>query len=240
MVEFGSWDGVHLSNTYYFEKSQNYTRVLIESSRTRLKKSKKHLNKNNFFICKSVDLEKNAIDKILDEAGISSNIDVMSIDIDGMDYWVFESLNRRPKVVVIEFNPSIPLELEFIQPKNSRYNQGASAKSISLLAEQKKFSLVAATKCNLIFVADEFFGYMKLTSNCLLEEFFDFKIPKIYAFSLYDGTIMFSEPIKLLWHDLYFKETKLPFFLRKIPTRYSRFEWVIFDIFRFLKKKNRD
>ena len=54
-------------------------------------------------------------------------LDLLSIDIDGNDYYIFESLARlKPELVVIEFNPTIPNDVMFVQERNITVNQGCS------------------------------------------------------------------------------------------------------------------
>ena len=51
----------------------------------------------------------------------------MSIDIDGNDYHIFQGLKvYRPKLILIEFNPTIPNEINFVQQKNVKINQEIS------------------------------------------------------------------------------------------------------------------
>jgi hypothetical protein len=62
----------------------------------------------------------NCLDKILADTPIPKNFDLLSIDVDGNDYHIWEAVEEyRPKVVVIEFNATIPPEVEFVQPYRS-------------------------------------------------------------------------------------------------------------------------
>ena len=61
---------------------------------------------------------------ILSEANpqvrLSPDFEFLSIDVDGADYWLWESLRDthwKPRVVVIEFNPTIPNHIDFVQPR---------------------------------------------------------------------------------------------------------------------------
>lgn len=49
---------------------------------------------------------------------------VLSIDIDGADYWLWRSLKDtafRPRVVIVEFNPTIPNNIEFVQVLSAQH-----------------------------------------------------------------------------------------------------------------------
>lgn len=69
----------------------------------------------------------NTLGKILSSTPIPVDFDLLSIDIDGNDYHVWEALrNYTPKVVVIEFNPTIPNSIAFVQEARMTVNQGSS------------------------------------------------------------------------------------------------------------------
>ena len=89
--------------------------------------------------------------------------DILSIDIDGQDYWVWEALTVvRPKVIVIEYNSGKgPLD-STVEPLGSSpaYTQefGASIGALQKLASSKGYSLVYLELCgiNAFFVRDDF------------------------------------------------------------------------------------
>ena len=45
---------------------------------------------------------------------VPEDLDVLVIDVDGQDYWIWKSLNYNPKIVLIEFNPSLSWHHFFI------------------------------------------------------------------------------------------------------------------------------
>lgn len=126
-VEFGAWDGIYLSNTFNLVKNHGYRPVLIEAD-----KKKFQVLQANMASFEAVLLNKfvsfdgaNTLDKILEKIGIPIDFDLLSIDIDGNDYWIFDSIVEfRPKIICIEYNPSIPNSVEYIQPRNFLVKRG--------------------------------------------------------------------------------------------------------------------
>lgn len=52
---------------------------------------------------------------------------VLSIDVDGCDYWIWDSLKTlNPAVIVIEHNPTIPNHVLYVQAKDTEVRQGSS------------------------------------------------------------------------------------------------------------------
>ena len=104
------------------------------------------------------------VDGLMDEAGVPESFDLLSIDVDGNDYWIWLALDRhRPRVVVCEYNGFIDPTTPLTQPyaphaawDGSEYF-GASLQAITELGRSKGYSLVHAdlTGTNAFFVVDE-------------------------------------------------------------------------------------
>jgi hypothetical protein len=139
-VEFGAWDGKHLSNTYKLLHEENWHGVLIEADKERFEDMKllyasypRVLCLNQFVTFDGED----SLEQILTRAQVPLDFDLLSIDVDGADYHMFESLcHFQPKVVVIEFNPTIPNNVIYIQDKDMNIYQGSS---LAALIELGKF-----------------------------------------------------------------------------------------------------
>ena len=118
-VEFGSWDGKRCSNTFSLINEGGYSAVLIEGDSKRFKDLIKTFegNEKTTLMNTFVGFEKeDGLDALLKTIKMPVNFDLLSIDIDGNDYHVWQAIwDYKPKVVVIEFNPTISKAVEFIK-----------------------------------------------------------------------------------------------------------------------------
>lgn len=104
---------------------------------------------------------------VLRAADVPKDIDVLSIDIDGNDYWVWQALTGyTPRVVIIEYNSGLSPERLLVQPyePTRTWNRtdffGASLGALRRLAQSKGYRLVYAdlTGTNAFFVRDDLAG----------------------------------------------------------------------------------
>lgn len=228
-VEFGAWDGIEFSNTRHLISDKNWSAVLIEPNprkfKTLQKNNQEHSNVHLLkeFITFS---GKNSLDNLLNTTPIPREFDLLSIDIDGNDYHIWKTVRKyRPKVVIIEFNPTIPPDIEFVQPADFSVNQGTSLLSLFKLAKKKGYELVACTEANGIFVRKKYYPLFQMSDNSpgkMLSPQFETRV-----FQLFDGTLKVVGCQKLLWSDIPFGEKDiqvLPAFARVFPEGY----WKIF------------
>ncbi len=242
-VEFGAWDGMHLSNTCNLIRNKKYKAVLIEGDAQKYEELKKNIPQEDVVkVCRFVSFEgNNSLDEILRATPIPADFDFLSIDIDGCDYYIFESLTIfRPKIICVEFNPSIPNEQEFVQPRDFSIKQGASAKSLIKLGEQKGYSLVAVTDCNVFMVRNDFLGAVLGEKKVSLEELREDDAAKVFLFVGYDGTLLSNKKeLKLMWHGTSIEMNKLqylPSFLRTFSPDYSFWQKICFAIWKAFKR----
>lgn len=239
--EFGAWDGLYLSNTARLIREESYSAVLIEGDKKRLKELQFNFPQDHVVkVCSFVTPEgSTSLDSILEDSEIPINFDFLSIDIDGMDYYILQSLKKfRPKLICIEFNPSIPNSIFFVQENNLQIKQGSSAKAIWDLATSKNYTVIAATDINLFLLENTYL-------NLFLPDLKPIEVlvphgndPQI-IFSGYDGTLLSNKPyINLSWHGVFplTKSQVLPGWLRKFPGDYNSIQWRIFRVFFWLKR----
>ena len=163
VVEIGAWDGKHLSNSWNLINLKGWHGVLVEGDESRWLKLCKNYENSPKVILKhafvSSDAESpNSIDCILAGSAIPEDFDLLSIDIDGNDYYIWQTMTRyRPRIVVIEYNPTVANDVEFVQDQDERLNHGCSLLALIGMGKEKGYELAAVTVCNGIFVrADEF------------------------------------------------------------------------------------
>lgn len=245
-VEFGAWDGQHLSNTRYFIENYGFNAVLIEGDPVKFRELTKFYCENDKIIPinRFVGWSKpNTLDQILSETEIPKNFDFLSIDIDGNDYHVLAALSEyKPKVICVEYNPSIPNEVEFIQKADLSITQGSSLLSFVKLGKHMGYELVAILHGNAFFVGEKYFPLFGIEDNSL-SLLRDDSSSITYLFVGFDGTIFLSGRKDLPWHGIPIHDENiqiLPRYLRAFPDNYSTFQKYLFWIFKqFLRIKSK-
>ena len=155
-VEFGAWDGLHLSNTANLRLNHDWDGLLMEGSDRadgeRVRRER-------------IDAEN--IEALLAKYEVPVDFDLLSIDIDGNDYWVWRAIEtHRPRVVIVEYNVFFMPETAKTIAYNAdhhwdkeRYGlyHGASLAAFEKLGREKGYALAYTEPyCpNAIFVAEE-------------------------------------------------------------------------------------
>jgi hypothetical protein len=108
------------------------------------------------------------IETLMSAAKLPAELDLLSIDIDRNDYYVWQKItNFRPRVVVIEYNAMFPPGVDWVIPYDAQswWDQrtsywGASLSALERLGRTKGYSLVACTLTgvNAFFVRDDLLG----------------------------------------------------------------------------------
>ena len=237
-VEFGAWDGEHLSNTANLIRNADFSAVLIEADGTRFRKlQERYEDTDRVHVLNELVQSRRpgSLDEILARTPVPTEFDLLSVDIDGNDYHVWKALsNYKPRVVVIEFNPSVPDEVVFVQKDDASVQQGASAKAMVELGREKGYELIAVTRFNIILVRRELFPPFGISDNSL-HELRQERDLVTYVFTGYDGTVLISGFGKMLWHDIPLSVARfqhLPQWLRRYPDDYGPFSRRAFSIFR--------
>lgn len=240
-VEFGAWDGAHLSNTHNLIVNHGYAAVLIEAAADRFQALQATFSSNPKVIAlnRLVGFEgASSLDKILASTGIPSDFDLLSIDIDGNDYHVWSSVEQyRPKLVVIEFNPTIPSPVDFVQPPDPAINQGSSLLALCRLAQRKGYQLIATTACNAVFVDGVFYARFDLVDNSVDALRIDTSAVT-HLFYGYDGQMHIAGNARMVWHELPLTAARLqqvPRFFRQYPGNFSHLKQKLWSWYRRLR-----
>lgn len=211
-VEFGAWDGRYLSNTYNLIENYDWNAALIEGSLDRFIALSKTFKNNKKVKCinKFIGFEEhNCLDRVLEKIGAPKSFDILSIDIDGNDFHVWQATKLfKPRLVIIEFNPAIPNEVMYIQDKDMSMNKGSSLLAMSILAKQKGYEMVCVTTANAFFVLNELYHLFGIENNSV-EAMHDDQKFKTIMFQLYDGSIEIAGIKELLWSGVFFSAEDL-------------------------------
>lgn len=200
-VEFGAWDGKYLSNCWNLVVNEGWSGAFIEGSAAKFMSllATHGANPNVSCINRYVDFEgDNRLDGILSSTNCPRGFDLLSIDVDGTDYFIWESLcEYRPRVVVIEFNPTVPNDIIFVQAKDPSVNQGCSLLALIMLGKEKGYELICCTGWNAFFVRAELYSEFGIPDNSIEAMYRPYMDGRI--FHGFDSYIYVVGMSKLLW-----------------------------------------
>ena len=169
-IECGAGDGKFLSNTWRLINECGWGGVQIEAEPSKFSKLNKRYKVNPQVNCINISVGIDSMDTILSFTLCPVDPDLCVIDIDGLDYWVWSSMQRyKPKVVMIEFNPTLPFEESIIQNTDFNTHTGSSLFALVELGKVKGYELIAVTSFNAIFIISELFPLMDISDNSISE-----------------------------------------------------------------------
>ena len=164
-VEFGVGNGLENNSAYLLVKGwQGYWIEGSEQFCKSIRQSFKDLIANQQLTLKNTFITAANIEDLFREGNVPTELDLLSIDIDGNDYWVWQAItNYRPRVVIIEYNAIYPPESSWVMQYNPshqwKYNShvGSSLKALEKLGHQKGYKLVACnfSGVNAFFVRED-------------------------------------------------------------------------------------
>jgi hypothetical protein len=112
-------------------------------------------------------LQVEEINRVISDAGLGDDIDLLIMDIDGNDYYMLEALESRPRVICSEYFAKKPPPVSWIMPRDDRprpFNftdeTGASLQSLDDLLTPRGYSLVGSSIAgvNCFFVRSDLVG----------------------------------------------------------------------------------
>jgi hypothetical protein len=119
----------------------------------------------------SAFIDRDNINRLIAGAGFEGDVGLLSVDLDGNDYWVLEAIDViAPRIVVVEYNSlfgaeravTVPYDPGFVRSEK-HYTQlywGASLAALTRLTERKGYALVAGNRAgvNAFFVREDVLG----------------------------------------------------------------------------------
>jgi hypothetical protein len=170
-VEFGVQD-YQESNTRFLLQGCNWGGLIIDGSKEWM------ASVRNSSLCWRYNLQalaawidRDNINELISSAGISGEIGLLSVDIDGNDYWVWEKIICiNPIIVVCEWNSSFGPDHSVSIPYDPLFNRltahhshqywGASIHALQQLGLKKNYELIGSNQAgnNLFFVRNDRLG----------------------------------------------------------------------------------
>ena len=178
-IEFGVENYLE-SNTRFLLKKFNWSGLIMDSS----PKNIEYIKKDGIYwkhditaLCKFISI--NNINEIFLENLVDKNIGLLSIDIDGNDYWVWKAISTiDPSIVVIEYNSILGKDKNYVVPyeenftrKKAHYSNlyyGSSLPALTKLANERGYALTACNSAgnNAFFVKRNLLNEKVKEVNC--------------------------------------------------------------------------
>ena len=121
-------------------------------------------------------ITKDNINDVMKSSGFKKEIGILSIDIDGNDYWIWHAIKEfEPQIIICEYNSlfgfvdpvTIPYKSEFVRGKNSPFNfYGTSLNAACLLAKERGYFFIGCNSAG----NNAYFINEKLRSSCPIAE----------------------------------------------------------------------
>lgn len=164
-VEFGV-QNYRESNTRYLLMAQNWRGLVLDGSMAHIADIRSQdIYWRHELQAECAFIDRDNINGLIAELGFEGEIGLLSIDIDGNDYWVWQAIEVvSPSIVVCEYNAvlgdilplTIPYAADFFRTRSHYSNLyfGASIRALVKLGESKGYVFVGTTStgCNAFFI----------------------------------------------------------------------------------------
>lgn len=167
-VEFGF--GAHQSNSLRLILHEGFKGLLMDGSRENCEFFKIAAEKRDIAGVEAfcTFLNRDNLEQSIVDHGIPKEIDFLSLDVDGNDYWFWETMNCvSPRVACIEYNAGIGPSLSWTVPYDPAFERfakhpsgffhGASLAALESLGRRKSYRLIGSdsTGTNAFFLRDD-------------------------------------------------------------------------------------
>ena len=174
-VEVGTEDYSE-SNTRFLYEKYNCKGLIIDNTKNLYDKVSKLLPiwKGRLEIEETL-VNANNINYLLKKHSLDNFLDIFSIDIDGIDYWIIKELPENiSKIFIAEYNPYFGPKLEVTVPNIDNFNRtkyhfsnlcwGMSLKALINLMMKKNYSFIGSNllRNNAFFVKKEYMKYLSI------------------------------------------------------------------------------
>jgi hypothetical protein len=172
-IEFGVED-YREANTRYLLMTQNWRGLVLDGSESHVRAIKADaLYWRHDLDARCAFITRDNINTLFSDADFTGDIGLLSVDVDGNDYWVWEAIDVvSPRIVVVEYNSifgphravTVPYDPEFDRTKKhfSYLYFGASIAALAQLGARKGYTLVGSNAAgnNAFFVRTDVLGTM--------------------------------------------------------------------------------
>lgn len=163
-LEFGSDDGINSNsaNLYYHH---GFNGLFMDGNPRALARGQYFFNRHRNInrevpTFKQAFIKAENINELIKDGGLEGEIGLLSVDIDGNDYWVWKAMEVvQPQVVIIETHNEfglndiiVPYDPDYMYPGKHPTYHGASPVAMTKLAKRKGYRLVGSNELGFNFI----------------------------------------------------------------------------------------
>lgn len=170
-VEFGVED-YREANTRFLLQQNNWEGLVLDSSEANIRAIRRDpISYRHALHAVRAFVDRDNINQILTDNGCTGDIGLLSIDIDGNDYWVWDAITViSPRIVICEYENLFGCERAVVTPYAPDFDRqkahfsmlygGASLRALDLLAQKKGYTLAGSNSAgnNAFFIRNDLFG----------------------------------------------------------------------------------
>jgi hypothetical protein len=196
VVEFGAHDGLTNSNSRRLIMEDGCRALLIEADPARYSALAALYDRNEYSRTRGVKTcnytvgtdAATGLDAIMAGMYPGEQPDLVVIDIDGLDYQVWEAMETtRPALVMVEFNQTMCDSLDLVQPTDPLSPRiGSSLAAMVRLGKAKGYELIACLPWNALFCQADLFPLYEIADNSIAA-MRTYRGMVAYRFWSYDG-----------------------------------------------------
>jgi hypothetical protein len=161
-VEIGS--GMNGGNSGVLAEELGWRGLMVDLQPHRVERCVERFGEPGRVECRAYEVTSDNIDRILEDHGLTGEVDFFSLDIDSYDYWVLEAMTAcSPRVLVVEYNADFGPEAAVTIPHDASLEgvpqgyHGASLAAFGKLCARKGYRLVGcdASGTNAYFLRND-------------------------------------------------------------------------------------
>ncbi len=141
--------GTNGGNSGFLARECGWTGLMVDASSERVKRLQRNFGPHGVATVAEMVSREN-VNALLESHGLTGEIDLLSVDIDGNDYWVWQALTVvSPRVVIVEYNAAWGAEQAVVVPYHPTFDRhahdgplkyyGASLEAFIRLAAEKGY-----------------------------------------------------------------------------------------------------
>jgi hypothetical protein len=161
-VELGC--GMNGGNSGFLASELGWHGLMVDARDDAIRKIATRFTGHNV-TARHLTLTRDNVNGLIEECGFTGEIDLLSIDIDGMDYWIWQAISAcNPRLVAIEYNWLFGADVAVTVPYTETFDldaiglrsyHGASLAALVHLGRTKRYRLVATERVNAFFLRQD-------------------------------------------------------------------------------------